>query len=84
MFNIWTHPLALGLSYGLFYDLFSLIFLHDRDTLVADDINQANRIAFGSQRFRTVTLDGKLIEITGVMSGGGTRVIRGKMGTQVS
>ena len=30
-----------------------------------------------------MTLDGKLIETTGVMSGGGSRVIKGKMGNQV-
>ncbi|KAG4074231.1 hypothetical protein HA402_008979 [Bradysia odoriphaga] len=52
------------------------------ETLVADDIDQATRIAYGSTRFRTVTLKGELIEISGSMSGGG-RPIKGRMGQQV-
>jgi len=53
-----------------------------RDTLVANDLEQANRIAFGGkQRFRVVTLDGKLTEKSGAMSGGGNRVSRGGMGS---
>ena len=43
-----------------------------RDTLVADDIEQASRVAYGGSggggsgtRFRVVTLDGKLIERSG-------------------
>ncbi|KAJ6639310.1 Structural maintenance of chromosomes protein 4, partial [Pseudolycoriella hygida] len=52
------------------------------DTLVADDIEQATRIAYGAKRYRTVTLKGELIEISGSMSGGG-RPIRGRMGQQV-
>ncbi|KRX04587.1 SMCs flexible hinge [Pseudocohnilembus persalinus] len=42
-----------------------------RDTLVCQDIEQGTRIAYGQQRFRVVTLDGKLIEASGTMSGGG-------------
>lgn len=52
------------------------------ETLVANDIDQATRIAYGSVRYRTVTLKGELIETSGSMSGGG-RPIRGRMGTQV-
>ncbi|KAJ6645839.1 Structural maintenance of chromosomes protein 4 [Pseudolycoriella hygida] len=52
------------------------------DTLVADDIEQATRIAYGAKRYRTVTLKGELIEISGSISGGG-RPIRGRMGQQV-
>lgn len=52
------------------------------ETLVANDIDQATRIAYGSTRYRTVTLKGELIEVTGSMSGGG-RPIRGRMGQQV-
>lgn len=37
-----------------------------RDTLVACDLEQASRIAYGAQRFRVVTLKGDLIETTGV------------------
>ena len=36
-----------------------------RDTLVAKDLDQATRIAYGKQRYRVVTLDGKLIETSG-------------------
>jgi len=44
-----------------------------RDTLVADDLDQANRIAFGGQkRWRVVTLAGQLMMASGTMSGGGT------------
>jgi structural maintenance of chromosome 4 len=36
-----------------------------RDTLVASDLDQATRIAYGQQRFRVVTLEGQLIELAG-------------------
>lgn len=55
-----------------------------RDTLVATDLAQANRIAFGGQRrYRVVTLDGQLIDTSGTMSGGGTRVARGIMSSKI-
>lgn len=42
------------------------------NTLIAKDMKEANKWAYGSQqRFRVVTLDGKLIEASGTMSGGG-------------
>lgn len=44
-----------------------------RDTLIADSLDEANKIAFGgSQRHRVVTIDGKLIDKSGTMSGGGS------------
>ncbi|KAK9243508.1 RecF/RecN/SMC [Lipomyces tetrasporus] len=49
------------------------------DTLVANDMAQANRIAFGKKRWRVVTLDGKLIDMSGTMSGGGSKVSKGLM-----
>lgn len=49
------------------------------DTLVAKDLQQANRIAYGAKRWRVVTEDGQLIDKSGTMSGGGTRVFRGAM-----
>lgn len=58
-----------------------------RDTLVAKDLTQANRIAFGDgsgKRWRVVTLDGKLIDSSGTMSGGGTRVARGLMSSKMT
>lgn len=54
-----------------------------RDTLVADDLDQANRIAFGGQRrWRVVTLNGQLIDTSGTMSGGGTKVMKGLMSSK--
>jgi structural maintenance of chromosome 4 len=50
-----------------------------RDTLVAQDLDQANRLAFGKIRWKVVTLDGKVIDKSGTMSGGGNRVVRGAM-----
>ncbi|XP_044758906.1 structural maintenance of chromosomes protein 4 [Coccinella septempunctata] len=55
-----------------------------RDTLVANDLDQASRIAYGSKRYRVVTLKGDLIETTGTMSGGGRSVLRGRMGQSVA
>ena len=50
------------------------------DTLVAPNLTVANRVAFGgSRRWRVVTLDGKLVDVSGTMSGGGNRVNRGGM-----
>nr|CAI5830513.1 unnamed protein product [Callosobruchus analis] len=53
------------------------------NTLVADDIEQASRIAYGAQRYRVVTLGGGLIETSGTMSGGGKSVSKGRMGQSV-
>ena len=36
-----------------------------RDTLVAKDMEQATRIAYGKTRFRVVTLGGQLIDLSG-------------------
>ena len=53
------------------------------NTLVANDMDQANRIAFStSKRWRVVTLDGGLIETSGAMSGGGNSVSRGAMSSK--
>lgn len=35
-----------------------------RNTLVADDLDQAGRLAFGQQRHRVVTLKGEIIEVS--------------------
>lgn len=42
-----------------------------RDTLVCQNLDIAARVAYGPIRYKVVTLDGKLIDYTGVMSGGG-------------
>lgn len=42
------------------------------DTLVVDNLQQANKVAFsGSRRHKVVTLDGGLVQVSGQMSGGG-------------
>ncbi|KAJ1525072.1 hypothetical protein ONE63_009916 [Megalurothrips usitatus] len=51
-----------------------------RDTLVAENLEQATRIGYGRVRHRVVTLNGEVIETSGTMSGGGRSQIRGKMG----
>lgn len=56
-----------------------------RDTLVATDLDQANRIAFGGQkRWRVVTLSGQLIDTSGTMAGGGSSVSRGAMSSKLA
>lgn len=54
-----------------------------QNTLVAIDLEQANRIAYGARRWRVVTLDGQLIDVSGTMSGGGTRIARGGMSSKL-
>lgn len=53
-----------------------------QNTLVAKDMPHANRIAYGAKRWRVVTLDGQLIDKSGTMTGGGTRVNRGGMSSK--
>ncbi|KAF9264610.1 RecF/RecN/SMC protein [Marasmius fiardii PR-910] len=52
------------------------------DTLVAQDITQANRIAYGEKRWRVVTLTGQLIDLSGTMSGGGRSQAKGAMSSK--
>ncbi|MCJ1444818.1 MAG: hypothetical protein MMC23_005321 [Stictis urceolatum] len=54
-----------------------------QNTLVANDLEQANRIAYGARRWRVVTLDGQLIDVSGTMSGGGSRVVKGAMSSRL-
>lgn len=54
------------------------------NTLVANDLDQANRIAFGARRWRVVTLNGQLIDTSGTMSGGGTSVSKGIMSAKLA
>ncbi|KAG0473867.1 hypothetical protein HPP92_015724 [Vanilla planifolia] len=55
------------------------------NTVVAKDLEQATRIAYGSDREfrRVVTLEGALFEKSGTMSGGGSKPRGGKMGTSI-
>nr|POE48786.1 structural maintenance of chromosomes protein 4 [Quercus suber] len=55
-----------------------------QNTLVAKDLEQANRIAYGTKRWRVVTLDGQLIDKSGTMSGGGTRIAKGGMSSKLA
>jgi structural maintenance of chromosome 4 len=55
-----------------------------QNTLVAKDMDQANRIAYGAKRWRVVTLEGQLIDKSGTMSGGGTRVAKGGMSSKLA
>lgn len=52
-----------------------------RDTLVANDLEQASRIAYGKDRRwkRVVTLKGELINDNGTMAGGGAKPKGGRM-----
>lgn len=54
-----------------------------RDTLVAKDLESATAIAYGAKRWRVVTLEGQLIDMSGTMAGGGTQVARGLMGSKI-
>ncbi|ETE72783.1 Structural maintenance of chromosomes protein 4, partial [Ophiophagus hannah] len=55
-----------------------------RDTLVANNLDQATRVAFGKgNRWRVITLQGQVIEQSGTMTGGGGRVMKGRMGSSV-
>lgn len=66
-------------------DLLRPAFFHVlQNTLVADNLDQAERIAYGAKRWRVVTLDGKLIDTAGTMSGGGSRVVKGKMSSKLA
>ncbi|KAK3191917.1 Structural maintenance of chromosomes protein 4 [Lecanicillium sp. MT-2017a] len=66
------------------HDKFRPAFYHAmQDTLVATDLAQANRIAYGAKRWRVVTLAGELIDKSGTMSGGGTTVKKGLMSSKL-
>ncbi|KAM0751211.1 RecF/RecN/SMC protein [Meredithblackwellia eburnea MCA 4105] len=56
------------------------------NTLVASDLEQGKRIAFGTpgKRFRVVTLDGQVIDTSGTMSGGGGRPMKGRMSDKIA
>lgn len=54
------------------------------DTIVAKDLTRANRVAYGPKRWRVVTLEGGLIDKSGTMTGGGTKVSRGGMSDKLN
>ncbi|KAI0982114.1 hypothetical protein GJ496_007060 [Pomphorhynchus laevis] len=53
-----------------------------RDTVIASDLDQASRLAYGNVRHRVVTLAGQLIELSGTLSGGGNP-IKGRIGSGI-
>lgn len=50
-----------------------------RDTLVANDLQQAKRLAYGKTRYRVVTTQGNIIDVAGTVTGGGNSVSKGGM-----
>eukprot|EP00835_Amoeboradix_gromovi_P003572 NODE_242_length_13076_cov_0.518379.p1 type:complete len:1115 gc:universal NODE_242_length_13076_cov_0.518379:353-3697(+) len=52
-----------------------------RDTIVATDIDEARKLSKSNRYCRIVTLDGKMIEPSGVMSGGGNKSYSGALNT---
>lgn len=55
-----------------------------KDTLACEELVQAERVAYGAKRWRVVTTKGALYEIAGTLSGGGSRVIKGKMSSKLA
>lgn len=51
------------------------------NTLVAPDLNEAKKVAYGAKRWKVVTLDGKVVDTSGAMSGGGNYFAKGGMRT---
>ncbi|EMG46292.1 SMC4 Structural maintenance of chromosomes protein 4 [Candida maltosa Xu316] len=49
------------------------------NTLVAPNLNEAKKVAYGAKRWKVVTLDGKVVDTSGTMSGGGNYVSKGAM-----
>ncbi|NXG73254.1 SMC4 protein, partial [Baryphthengus martii] len=55
-----------------------------RDTLVAKNLEEATKVAFQKdKRWRVVTLQGQIIEQSGTMTGGGGKIMKGRMGSAV-
>ena len=78
-------PRLFDLITPLNYAILPALYLAVTNTLVAPDLETATRWAYDyKKRWRVVTLDGKLIETTGTMSGGGKAVARGRMKISVS
>lgn len=49
------------------------------NTLVASNLGEAKSVAYGLKRYKVVTLDGKVVDTSGTMSGGGNSQARGAM-----
>ena len=78
-------PRLFDLIVPAHYNVTPALYLAVGNTLVAPDLETATRWAYDfSKRWRVVTLDGKLIETAGTMSGGGNKARRGGMRLAVS
>lgn len=49
------------------------------NTLVTSTLQEAKQVAYGAKRWKVVTLDGKVVDTSGTMSGGGTSSAKGGM-----
>ncbi|CUM64798.1 uncharacterized protein PRCAT00002410001 [Priceomyces carsonii] len=49
------------------------------NTLVVSNLEEAKRVAYGPKRWKVVTLDGKVVDTSGTMSGGGNFSAKGGM-----
>jgi structural maintenance of chromosome 4 len=54
------------------------------NTLVAENMDQANHIAYGQHCWKVVTPTGQLIELSGMMSGGDGQLARGGMSSKLA
>ena len=54
------------------------------NTLIAENINQANHIAYGQHHWKVVTLTGQLIELSGTISGSGGQPTRGGISSKLA
>lgn len=73
-------PLLFSLLQPKHFSVVPALYLGVGHTLVAPDLETATRWAYDfGKRWRVVTLDGKLIEASGTMSGGGKSVRKGGM-----
>eukprot|EP00041_Stephanoeca_diplocostata_P037900 m.1458495 g.1458495 ORF g.1458495 m.1458495 type:complete len:1290 (+) comp25122_c0_seq1:152-4021(+) len=68
-------------------DKFKLAFYYAlRDTLVADNLDLATKVAFASKtkKHRVVTRQGQVIDVSGTMSGGGNKAQKGGMSAKLA
>ncbi|KAJ6247945.1 structural maintenance of chromosomes protein [Anaeramoeba flamelloides] len=70
-------------------DIFRIAFYFGvRNTLVTKNIEKATRIAYGTKshrrRYKVVTLQGEVIDLSGTVSGGGRKLRRGGMNTEAN
>lgn len=73
-------PRLFDLISPLNHDILPALYLAVGNTLVASDLETATRLAYEyNKRWRVVTIDGKLIETSGTMAGGGRGVRKGGM-----